>query len=326
MRTATSTTPTFDPRHPFSRADARAAGMALSELLGSRYKRILYDSYVLAAVPVTWRLRAEAALSASGPGAYASHQTAALLWGGTVPEPSEVHITVPAGMHRSRRQGVSAHEGDFRPAPVSFRGIALSSPAQTFIDLAEYLNLVDLVVLGDSLVKACRVSVMDLVAATAAWSGRGVRRARRAARLVRDGVDSPMETRLRLLLVLAGLPEPQVNFVLRHPDGSWWMRYDLYYQYERLLVEFDGRQHAESSIQWHHDIQRREELDRRGLRLIVVTAEDLYQRPEQLLKRVREALADRGATGLRPKLKPEWRRHFQQRPVESHRAVQEVRS
>ena len=45
--------------------------------------------------------------------------------------------------------------------------------------------------------------------------GRGCRLARRAASLAREGVDSPQETRLRLLLVLAGLPEPRVNVIIR---------------------------------------------------------------------------------------------------------------
>ena len=35
-----------------------------------------------------------------------------------------------------------------------------------------------------------------------------------------------METRVRLLLVLAGLPEPTVNVIVRGEDGSWKMRFD----------------------------------------------------------------------------------------------------
>ena len=75
-----------------------------------------------------------------------------------------------------------------------------------------------------------------------------------------DGVDSGMETRLRLLLVLAGLPEPQVNVILRQPDGSWSMRLDLSYPHLELIVEYDGRQHADSTQQWKRDSRRREEL------------------------------------------------------------------
>ncbi len=49
-----------------------------------------------------------------------------------------------------------------------------------------------------------------------------------------------METRLRLLLVLAGLPEPTVNVIVRGPDGEWLRRFDLCYPIFRLVVEYDG--------------------------------------------------------------------------------------
>jgi hypothetical protein len=74
-------------------------------------------------------------------------------------------------------------------------------------------------------------------------------------------VDSPQETRIRLLLVLAGLPEPCVNLIIRGRDGGWRRRYDLAYEELQLIVEYDGRQHAEDTRQWLTDIFRREELD-----------------------------------------------------------------
>ena len=115
------------------------------------------------------------------------------------------------------------------------------------MDLATGLDLVALVVLGDSLIRAGRTSTAVLRDAATAWRGRGAKLARRAARYVRDGIDSAMETRLRMLLVLAGLPAPEVNFILRHPDGSWWMRFDMCYPSLKLIIEYDGRQHAEDS-------------------------------------------------------------------------------
>ena len=48
----------------------------------------------------------------------------------------------------------------------------------------------------------------------------------RAAALVRERVDSPRESRLRLCLVLAGLPEPEVNPVVT-VDGRRVGRVDL---------------------------------------------------------------------------------------------------
>ncbi len=119
-----------------------------------------------------------------------------------------------------------------------------------------------------------------------------------------------METRLRLLIVLAGLPEPRVNLLLRARDGSWVRRYDLAYEQLRLVVEYDGRQHANSTEQWLTDVARREELDRRGWRIVVVTAEGIYVDPLRTLIRLRDALRDCGATGLRRSFRTEWRVHF----------------
>ncbi|WP_404392841.1 hypothetical protein [Humibacillus xanthopallidus] len=76
------------------------------------------------------------------------------------------------------------------------------------------------VVLGDSLLRRRRVTVDLLVEAATAHRGTGSRLARRAASLVRADVDSGMETRLRMLMVLSGLPEPVVNHKIRWPDGQ----------------------------------------------------------------------------------------------------------
>jgi hypothetical protein len=132
----------------------------------------------------------------------------------------------------------------------------------------------------------------------------------RAASLARVGVDSPQETRLRLLLVLAGFPEPRVNLIIRGRDGGWRRRYDLAYEELRLIIEYDGRQHADDPKQWMTDIFRREELDHIRWRLVLVTSEGIYREPLRTLERVRDALSDCGAVGIRRTFKPEWRLHF----------------
>lgn len=261
-------------------------------------------------MPLTTRIRAKAALGISPPGSFLSHSTAARIWGGIVPNTPDIHVTVPGKAGRTSRQGVKAHAAVEGTAVTSFRNLSITTPEQTFSDLATSLDLVALVVLGDSLVKAGWTSAAALRDAAMAWHGRGGKLARRAARYVREGVDSAMETRLRLLLVLAGLPVPEVNVILRHPDGSWWMRFDLCYPSLKLIIEYDGRHHAEDSEQWLHDLKRREALDRMGWRVIVVTMHDYYDAPEEVLHRVRDALIERGMVGVRRRFTPEWTRHI----------------
>ena len=119
-----------------------------------------------------------------------------------------------------------------------------------------------------------------------------------------------METRLRMLMVLAGLPEPVVNHIEYGSNGAWAKRFDLCYPDLLLIIEYDGRQHAEDDRQWARDIERREELDIDGWRLIVVRAAGIYTEPGRTLERIMDAMRDRGARRLPFTLNREWERYF----------------
>jgi hypothetical protein len=121
-----------------------------------------------------------------------------------------------------------------------------------------------------------------------------------------------MESRLRMLLVLAGLPEPVVNHALRdETTGRVRYRLDLSYPKWRIAIEYDGRQHAENTAQWRWDVQRREDLDADGWRLVVVLSGDLYRSPARTLERIVTAARAQGVS-LRLR-RDEWRRYFPQR-------------
>lgn len=90
-------------------------------------------------------------------------------------------------------------------------GVRVSMIEQNFVELATLLSLADLVVVGDYLVRKNPNGLARLQRYCARATGPGAAAARRALAYVRTGVDSPMETRLRMLIVLAGLPEPLVN-------------------------------------------------------------------------------------------------------------------
>ena len=305
----------FHDTNPFSRAEARSAGISDKDLRSVRYQRLFYDLYLSAEVVITPALRARALLKVCPRGSQVSHFTAAELWGGVVPSQPLTHLSCPQPGSRTERRGVGCHRLSSHAVVVRFGGIRVSSPEQTFIDLACMLSLVDLVVLGDSLVKAKRTTVDRLATAVKAWRGRGSRPARRAAGFVRGGVDSPMESRLRMLMVLAGLPEPQVNRIVWDGAGNWEKRFDLCYPDLMLVIEYDGRQHAQSDDQWGRDIARREDLDGDGWRLIVVRSTGIYVEPLRTLERIADAMRARGAKSVPNRFRDEWRAHFPGRSV-----------
>jgi very-short-patch-repair endonuclease len=242
--------------------------------------------------------------------AFASHFTAARVQELPVPTHPKEHVSVFHANDRRRTAAVECHVATRGAAVLQVRGVRISRPDQTFIELASQLTLVDLIVVGDAIVAKKWLTADELDAACERSPDKHARTASCAARYVREGVDSPMETRLRMLIVLAGLPEPTVNFTIRDDFGKVVRRLDLSYPGLRVMVEYDGRQHAESPDQYASDVYRREEFDRRGWRIVTVTSEGIYRVPEQTLMRVRDALKDRGATGLPARLSDAWRPHF----------------
>jgi hypothetical protein len=258
---------------------------------------------------------AAAALHISPPGSYASHETAAALWGASVGELNEVHVSVPKGSSRSERRGIVTHRATGDQNPRLHRGLLVAEPTRVLLELAAARkDLIDLFALGDSLIRHKRTTPEDLVAAVDGYTGRESRLARRAASFVRAGVDSPTESRLRILLVLGGLPEPLVNHILRDNDGEWASRLDLCYPELKLIVEYDGRHHTEVRANWLNDIKRREALEREGWRLVIVTAEGIYDTlgnpaaRTARTQRERERERERGCLLRSRRIPAEWHR------------------
>lgn len=300
----------LDVRRPFTRREALAAGLTDRQLKGTRFRTLLDGVYISAAVPVTAVVMARAALLTQPAGATATHFTAARVMGAPVTDHPLEHVTVSTSAQRRRRRGLRCHVAALAAAERHVMyGVRITAPQRLFLEMAEYLSLVDLVVLGDWLVRGRFLTCRDLVEYCADSSDRHVAHARRAAAYVRDRVDSPMETRLRMLLVLAGLPEPEVNREVRDEHGSVVLRLDLSYPSVKVAVEYDGRHHAELVEQRHRDLDRRDDLEDDAWRLVVVTSRGIYVEPAKTLERVWRALRSRGWSRL-PRPSDGWRAHF----------------
>lgn len=300
----------LDLRRPFTRSAALAAGITDRVLEGPRFRRVYPGVHVRADVPLSPRIRAEAALLLHPPSAFLSHFSAARVLGLPVPSATREHVTVRDPDHRRRNQDVRCHVSQDPRDVVRVQGLRVSSPARVFVELATVLDLVELVAVGDHLVAHGHLSAGGLRDFCSNRSLPGVKMARRAAAYVRAGVDSPMESRLRMLLVLAGLPEPSINLVVRGEEGDQLRRYDLGYPRARVAVEYDGRHHVERVDQWERDLDRREAIDNSGWRLLVVTARDVYSRPADTVSRVHQLLRSRGLPGVPALPDQRWRLHF----------------
>lgn len=300
----------LDVRRPFTRAEAVAHGLTDSRLRGPAFRQVFRNVHLGAQVPLTPRLRAEAALLLHPPGAFLSHSSAARMLGLPAPHDPDEHVTVLDPRHRRRRPGVRSHLSASGSALVRLDGLRLSSYARVFVELAQAIGLVDLVAVGDHLVRHQHLTPRQLVEFCTAVSLPGCVAARRAAAYVRPAVDSPMESRLRMLLVLGGLPEPEVNLVIQGEDGFPLRRYDLAYPRARTAIEYDGRHHVERVDQWERDLQRRESVDDSDWRLMVMTGRDLFRQPDRTLERVHRVLLSRGHPGVRRQLSDRWRAHF----------------
>jgi very-short-patch-repair endonuclease len=242
-----------------------------------------------------------------------SHATAARLLGAPLPAHLErdlrIHVTTFGGENRFRRRGVVGHRADAIPLAMHL-GIPIVEPAHVWVQLATILTHEDLVAVGDYLVTPDRhrgtpaIASIEALRAAIPERARGAARARRALGDVRLGAESPMETRLRLLLVRAGLPEPQLNPAV--DVGDTILHPDLLYPEWRVVLEYEGDQHRTDPQQWRRDIWRRELFEEAGWRVIRVHRDDLLAEPERLLARVARILAQRqraagsGTLGVAP--------------------------
>lgn len=272
----------------FTVADAEKAGLTRRSLQGSRFAQIRAGVYRTADTAPTVRLQVQAALLVLPAGSVASHTTALGLRGLELGPVLPLHFSISTWAE-IERAGIVLHR---RQAPfntVDVGGIPSLGPRRTFVDAATILSQRDLVAAGDWLVGTGAVDLLDLRAYVVASHLDGVRKARRAAPLVRERVASVRESHVRWELHRAGLPEPEVNVDITDEHGAWLAHGDLVFRRWKVLVEYDGWQHERDAKQRQWDHLRREQLEAAGWRVVVITAEDM-KKPATIVARVRQAL------------------------------------
>ncbi|WP_324277511.1 DUF559 domain-containing protein [Blastococcus brunescens] len=276
-------------------AEARALGVTRRQISsdGVRLNRGLYVSRS-AALDLPTRCRAwRRVLPADA--AFGLH-TASALYGCAASRAEDVHVVLTPRHVLPQHAGLRVHTRTLEDQDTSeIEGLAVTSGAQTFLDLAAALRPPALLALGDALARAGHLDLGALEdRLTRAARVRGVVRARRWAPYVDGRAASPRESELRYWLLASDLPDPQLQIPIRDRRGREVAHADLGYEQWKVALEYEGRQHAEHE-QFDRDIDRYSLMSADGW-LTLRFANRHLGRAGVVVDRTRRALQQRGWT------------------------------
>ena len=106
-----------------------------------------------------------------------------------------------------------------------------------------------------------------------------------------------------MVLVLAGLPRPEVQVSIQDDQGRLLGRPDLLYRPQHLAIEYDGGNHRDRLVD---DNRRQNRLIGAGFYFLRFTAADVYGTPDSVVAQVRDklrALSNSGGADRRMSVK-----------------------
>jgi very-short-patch-repair endonuclease len=167
--------------------------------------------------------------------------------------------------------------------------LRLSSPSLTALDLVPEVG-------GEAIDEVLRSRTSNLAALHEALRLTQHRRGNPGRTLAllesRDNAWSAGERRLHAILHAAGLEGWTTNFRVTTADGVYYL--DVAFRTARLALEVDGWQwHARHPPDFVAFLRRHTTLETEGWRVLHFGWEDLDQRPDWVVARIRQALAGR---------------------------------
>ena len=275
---------------PFTFVEAQKAGLTRRQLQGRSWRRVGFGQYVWAGLRDDAELHLASVQSRLPAGAAFSGRTAAWLHGLDFPPCDPVEVTVPTDVGISRLSGVSLRRAALTGADlVVLRGLRTTCALRTVFDLGCRPSLTEGVVAVDMALHHGLVRLPELREWLALHNRlKGARQFRRVVAVAEPLAESPMETRLRMLLVSARLPRPEAQVSLHDEHGRFLGRVDLYCPTHRLAIEYDGGTHRSRLIE---DNRRQNRLLNAGYRLLRFTVADIRDTPAAVVDQVRHALA-----------------------------------
>ncbi|MDX2376976.1 hypothetical protein M4I32_09220 [Microbacterium sp. LRZ72] len=230
-----------------------------------------------------------------------SHGTALRLHGAPVPfgVAEQLHVATHRPAREPRTRGITGHRLQARDdAAGVVDGLRVEHPVRAWRQAGASWGALALTQAGDFLLARRRpLATIEELRAEVATMG-GTPALRRALTQVRVGSESPRETELRLILVAAGLPEPELNVDIRvggaTASGRFVARLDLFYRRYGVAVEYDGRQHAADARQFARDADRWDAIRDADVTLVRILDHHLADGGRAAVAKVRAALRRRG--------------------------------
>jgi hypothetical protein len=282
----------------FRGTEAVAAGVVTKEQLrGPGVRRLFRDVYLPAGVPPTHERYCEGAALIVPPEAVLTGSSAATMLGVELARPADpVQFVVDERFRFGPIRGMVVKRTDLTSKDwQDWNGIRIASPARLGLDLAARADLRGAVADLDEVLRAGHLDRDELERRLQACHEHGVVRARQAVALSDPRAQSRPESELRVVLHQADLhPEPQVP-VWDSAGLVCWL--DLAFRQWRVGIAYDGQWHA-LRLQLRKDRRMINRLQALDWEIVFVTADDLYRRPDELVRTVRAALTKAGVSAL----------------------------
>jgi hypothetical protein len=278
---------------PFLGREAVAAGLVTRrQLAGDAWRRLFPDVYASSGLELDHRLWCiGAGLLLADRGAV-SGRSAAALWGTDVlVRGAPIEVTVPRSIRIRAGSRLAVIRSELPTADIAaWAGIPVTNAVRTAFDLGRRPPLTEAVVALDAMLAARLVTHADLARFTAShaeWPGS--RRLRLAVRLSDSGAASPMESRMRMVLIAGGLPRPVTQFEVYDEQGLFVARLDMAYPRKRLGIEYEGDHHRGPAA-FQHDLRRINALRACGWTVLRFGSRDIYREPAKVVAMVRRVL------------------------------------
>lgn len=274
----------------FIGSEALRQGRVSPHQLRTRFRALYPDIYLPRYAPASLRTRSAAAWLWSGRRGVLGGLAAAALHGSDWIDDDEPIELIWRNQHAPT--GILTSNRRLQNDEVTYvAGLRVTTSARTAFDLARRLPTGQAVARLDALKRATPFSPEDVLLLVKRHRGaRGLRQLCEALPLVDSGAASPKETWLRLLLIDAGLPTPETQIPVVGQNRTVALL-DMGWERFKVAAEYDGDQHRTSRRQYVRDMRRLKALDDLGWLVIRVIVED---RPDDVVRRVREALRRRG--------------------------------